>query len=52
MEASGIVPTREFWKLIREALLSAVNAIELLLEIRPRTSELRREWRTAQKERM
>jgi hypothetical protein len=33
---------REFWMLIRQALLMALDAIERMLEIQPRTAELRK----------
>jgi hypothetical protein len=34
---------REFWLIMRNALLMAVDAIELLLCMSPRTAELRKE---------
>ena len=36
-------PDRKFWMGMREAYLSQVDAIERRLDIKPRTSELRRE---------
>ena len=37
-----MMPDREFWMLIRQALLMALDAIERMLAIEPRTAELRK----------
>ena len=39
---------REFWMLIRQALLLAVDAIERLLVVEPRTAALRKEKKQQQ----
>jgi len=36
------MPDREFWMAIRQALLMALDAIERMLGIEPRTAELRK----------
>lgn len=36
---------REFWRQQRQALLMQIDAIERLLELNPRTAELRKERR-------
>lgn len=38
---------REFWMLIRQALLLAVDAIERMLNMYPRTADLRRDTKQA-----
>lgn len=38
-------PEREFWRRRRDALLAEVDAIERLLEMEPRTAELRRQYK-------
>jgi hypothetical protein len=53
--ASSTLPTssyneREFWMLIRQALLMVVDAIERRLEISPRTSELKRQLKNKSKD--
>lgn len=42
---------REFWILIRQAILLMVDAIERRLDIHPRTAELRKEARGQQPDR-
>jgi len=39
---TGQMPDREFWMAIRQALLMALDAIERMLDIQPRTAELRK----------
>lgn len=36
---------REFWLAVREALLALIEAVECLLGLKPRTSEIRKEWK-------
>lgn len=38
--------SREFWLAIRQALLAMVDAIEHELQIEPRTSEIRKSYKT------
>lgn len=41
---------REFWLSVRKALLEQTDAIERLLNIRPRTAELRAQMRAAKRD--
>lgn len=36
---------REFWLAVREALLALIDALERWLGLKPRTSEIRKEWK-------
>ena len=36
------MPDREFWMMIRQALLMALDTMERMLNIEPRTAELRK----------
>lgn len=45
MIAPDIILTREYMMLMRQALLMQLDAIEKLLGVSPRTSELRKEAR-------
>lgn len=37
-----VLPDREFWMAIRQALLMALDALERMLGVSPRTAELRK----------
>ena len=41
---------REFWMLMRQALLLMVDAIERMLNVIPRTADLRKSERSANRE--
>lgn len=41
----AMIEDSEFWTIIREALLLALDALERRAGITPRTSEIRRAWK-------